>query len=286
MFGKGFFIKKMYLTKSQRKGLLVLAVLILVMQLGIYIVSNFKPDSQNSSNLVLQYKWQSQIDSLKKLEAVKFRRIYPFNPNFITADKAKFLGLTNKQWLALKNFRVEKNFVNSAREFQEVTKVSDSLLQAISIYFKFPDWVKNKTDSNQIKQVIPVKDINKANAEELQKVSGVGKVFAERVLQERNKLSGFLSIDQIDFIWGLSNEVKTELKKQFKVFSKPLIKKVNINRCSLQELQQIPYINYSLAREIVLYRSRQEQVLTEKDLHKIKGLPRDRLKIIALYLDF
>jgi hypothetical protein len=41
-------------------------------------------------------------------------------------------------------FRKDDKYVNSAKEFQIVTKVSDSLLHAIAPYFKFPDWVKNK----------------------------------------------------------------------------------------------------------------------------------------------
>ena len=46
-------------------------------------------------------------------------------------------------------FRESNQWVNSAKEFQQVTKVSDSLLATISPYFKFPDWVTNpKPKSN------------------------------------------------------------------------------------------------------------------------------------------
>ena len=48
-------------------------------------------------------------------------------------------------------FRKTNKFVNSKREFQQVTKVSDSLLNKISPYFKFPDWVvQTKSSQNQV----------------------------------------------------------------------------------------------------------------------------------------
>lgn len=39
-------------------------------------------------------------------------------------------------------YRKQGKFANSPKEFQQVTGISDSLLNAISPYFKFPDWVK------------------------------------------------------------------------------------------------------------------------------------------------
>ena len=41
----------------------------------------------------------------------------------------------------LHSFRKKNKYVNSIEEFQELTKMSDSLLNKISPYFKFPDWV-------------------------------------------------------------------------------------------------------------------------------------------------
>ena len=38
-------------------------------------------------------------------------------------------------------YRAKNKWVNSRKEFQRITKVSDSLLKQIAPYFKFPDWV-------------------------------------------------------------------------------------------------------------------------------------------------
>ena len=47
--------------------------------------------------------------------------------------------------------RKKRLFVNSAKEFQKITNISDSLLNTIAPYFKFPDWVQKKNQQNKKK---------------------------------------------------------------------------------------------------------------------------------------
>ena len=63
------------------------------------------------------------------------------------------------------------------------------------------------------------------------------------------------------------------------------IKKININSASIKELSQFPFFKYNLAKEIVTYRTMNGDIKIE-DLTKIKGFPVEKLKIIALYLEF
>ena len=51
-------------------------------------------------------------------------------------------------------YRAKNKWVNTSKEFQHVTKVSDPLLKRIAPYFKFPDWVSKpsqKSTSNPIR---------------------------------------------------------------------------------------------------------------------------------------
>jgi len=80
-------------------------------------------------------------------------------------------------------YRAKGLFVNSTKQFQDVTSVNDSLLNVISLYFKFPDWVsssKKKVFEKPAKEIIVVKDINQVTAEDLKIVNGIGdKLSAE-----------------------------------------------------------------------------------------------------------
>ena len=186
--------------------------------------------------------------------------------------------------------------MNSPKEFQAVTKVSDSLLNAIAPYFKFPDWVNKKKDYKEYKnypntafakkEKIVIIDINKASQEDLIKIFGIGEAISLRILKFKESLGGFVSMEQMKDVWGLSPEVIENLNSHFKVLAAPNVKKIDINNASIKELSQFPYFNYQLAKQIVTFRSMNGDFKNSDDLTKIKGLSIDKANIIALYLDF
>ena len=59
-----------------------------------------------------------------------------------------------------------------------------------------------------------------------------------------------------------------------------------IKNLSVKELAKFPYFNYIIAKEIVIYRSMNNGIHSIEDLTKIKGMPNEKIKIIALYLEF
>lgn len=276
-------------SKSQRSGIFLLVLLCLVFQLAFFYL---EPNSDKENNSEKQ-KWlelQTKVDSLKVEKQNYIPKIDPFNPNFITDYKGSKLGMSVAEIDRLLNFRKTNHYVNSALEFQKVTQVSDSLLNAMSPYFKFPDWV-NKSNPNNYKpfvkktEAIKILDINQATKEDLIKIYGIGPALSDRILKQKELFGGFVSMKQMDDIWGLSPEVIENLNKYFKVTTLPKIKKIDINNASIKELLLFPYFKYELAKAIVTYRSMNGDLKIE-DLSNIKGFPVDKLKIIALYLEF
>jgi competence ComEA-like helix-hairpin-helix protein len=244
-------------------------------------------------------KWlaiQSEIDSMKGVVLNNSHKIYPFNPNFISDYKGYKLGMSIQEIDRLLAYRKQNKYVNSAEEFQKVTQVSDSLLRVLAPNFKFPDWVNNRNAAASFtnskypvfakKQKIEIIDINTASLEDLVKVYGIGEVTAQRILSYKESLGGFVAMEQLNEVWGLSPEVLANLNKQFRVKSTLGIKKYDINNASIKELAQFPYFKYTIARQIVTYRSMNGDIHNIEDLTKIKGMPNDKIKIIVLYLEF
>ena len=279
-------------TKSQQRGIFILVLLIILFQ-AIYFFVDFDSEeiiSDKEEELI--HNFQKQIDSLKIVKAEESKgKIYPFNPNYISDFKAYTLGMSLQEIDRLHAYRSANKWINSAKDFQLVTKISDSLLAEISPYFKFPDWVEkqNKSNlvmgkiSNQIKNTIK-QDLNLASEENLIKVRGIGEVLASRIVKYRTKLGGFVSEIQLKDIYGLNTEAKKELLLSYKVISKPEITKYNINKASVLELASVPYIDYELAREILNYRLLHEESVSFEELAKIKSFPSEKLDRIALYL--
>ena len=282
-------------SSEQRLGVFVLFAIIISVQLA-YFFTDFSSVSNDSPEKEKWLSLQSQIDSLKQEKLDYVPKMYPFNPNFISDYKGYKLGMSVSEIDRLLAFRKQNKYVNSPEEFQAVTKVSDSLLNAISPYFKFPDWVKNKKEFKEYKKYpnsafvkkekIVIIDINQATQEELIKIYGIGEAISLRILKMKESLGGFVSMEQMKDVWGLSPEVIENLNSHFKVSALPDVKKVDINNASIKELSQFPYFNYQIARQIVTFRSMNGDFKNVDDLTKIKGLSIEKANIIALYLDF
>ncbi|NIJ44658.1 competence ComEA-like helix-hairpin-helix protein [Wenyingzhuangia heitensis] len=270
-------------SKDQRNGILFLIVLVLSIQTFIYCFE-FKNESDSEISPVSE-NIQKQLDSLL-LQTNKTYVLKPFNPNYLTDYKAYQLGMSVEEIDRLLNFRKTEKYINSVADFKKVTHVSDSLLNTIAPYFKFPDWVlKNKLQKKKVLvQKIIIKDINKATVKELDKIKGIGEKRANTILSYRDKLQGFSFIAQLDEVWGLTDEVLVNLKKEFQVLSNPIIIKLNVNTASAGELNKIVYINYKQAKSIVEYRKEVAEIQNLAELKTISNFPVDKFDLISLYL--
>ena len=236
---------------------------------------------------------QNEIDSLKKVSIEKSFEIKPFNPNFITDYKGYMLGMSVDEIDRLHKFRDTGKFINSAKEFKQVTAVSDELLHKMEPYFKFPDWVTSKKyfssfqpyPKKPVEKIVPV-DLNIATKEEIMKVYGIGDKISDIILKEKEKLGAFASIDQLQFVWGVSPEAFEDCKKRFYISPTQIVDKIKINDASTKELAKFAYFNYYFAKDIVTYRSMNGKIKSVEDLAKINNCPLEKLKIIALYLEF
>lgn len=282
-------------SRSQRTGVFFLFGIIVILQLA-YFFTDFRSLPYASPEKEKWLSLQPEIDSMKQDKINYVPKIYPFNPNFISDYKGYKLGMSVKEIDRLLAFRKENKYVNSPKEFQAVTKISDSLLSAISPNFKFPDWVKNKKEFKNYKdysntafakkEKIVIIDINQASQEDLIKIYGIGEAISLRILKLKESLGGFVSMEQMKDVWGLSPEVIENLNSHFKVSALPNVKKIDINNASIKELSQFPYFDYQLAKQIVTFRSMNGDIKNIEDLTKIKGLSIDKANIIALYLNF
>lgn len=281
-------------TKNQRNGILLLLFLILCGQL-IYTYVDFSSNDSHLEDNLDVLAFQNRIDSLKLIEKDKRRpKLYPFNPNYITDFKGYQLGMSIDEIERLIRFREQDKFVNSAKEFQTVTKISDSLLHTISPYFKFPDWVLAKQKRLAKKQVeglqkekrlISTSDINLATKKDFETIHGIGEKLSARIVNYRAKLQGFSLLDQVDEIWGLPEEVVVLIKERFKIITVPKIRKIDINTATFKEVLEVPYIDYKLCKKIFEFRDEVAELQDISELKNIKDFPLDKYDRITLYLN-
>ncbi|MBT2161813.1 ComEA family DNA-binding protein [Zobellia barbeyronii] len=285
--------------KQERSGVFYLLFIIVILQVTYFVLrSSGAADLDNS--FMGNEQLQTQIDSLKAREQLKDSvKIYPFNPNYITDYKGYTLGLSVEEIDRLHDFRKDGKFANSAEDFQKVTQVSDSLLQVISPYFKFPEWAQRKSKSTtsyktssteqergvrKAESKYAVSDLNSATIEELQEISGIGEKLSARIVKFRDRLGGFLVNEQLYDVYGLEPEVVERTLKRFQVLKKPVIEKININTASAKNLSKLVYLQKDVSESIVNYRSDNRTILSFDELSKIENFPFEKIDRIKLYL--
>ncbi|AUP78271.1 ComEA family DNA-binding protein [Flavivirga eckloniae] len=279
-------------TKEQRNGIFLLILLILGLQC-VYFFADFSPEAILVNKEELE-RFNKEIDSLRLVQLEKSKpKVYPFNPNYITDFKGAALGMSNIEIDRLLAFRKQNNWIVSAKQFQEVTKVSDSILSRISPYFKFPEWVTNPkrkrapvfNRKNIAKTFEEKQDLNKATAEQLQTINGIGKVLSKRIIRFRNKfVGGFIDDVQLRDVYGLTSELIDQLTKNFTVKTPRQVQKININKATIESLVNVQHIDYDLAYNIVEQRKLREGYKSLDELTKVKDFPVNKINIIKLYL--
>lgn len=278
-------------TKKQRNGIFLLLICIIILQAGIF----YNASSINTEIIITEdvQKWQEEIDSLKQIKLAESKpKIFPFNPNFITDYKGYTLGMSTEEIDRLHNFRAQDKWVNSSKEFQKVTKISDSLLNEISPFFKFPEWVTNprpktyqKTHyTNKPKTYKEKIDLNQATASQLQKVYGIGEKLSDRIVKYRINNNGFIADIELMEVYGLSPEVIERITEQFTVKAPKPVVKHNLNTSTKAELVTIPYIDYEAAYNIIEERTLRDGFKSLDELTKVKDFPIHKIEIIKLYL--
>lgn len=284
-------------TQKQRNGIFLLLFFIILFQCVYFFVVpiaiGISSDDISVNETELK-QFQNEIDSLRLVEIENNKLIiYPFNPNYITDYKGYTLGMNNEEIDRLLKFRENKKWINSVKEFQQVTKVSDSLLRAISPSFKFPDWVTNSKSRNTVayqnnnssKSYNEKIDLNAATIVQLSKVNGIGEKLSERIINYRGKfVGGFISDVQLRDIYGLSPEVIERILNEFTVKTPRQIVTFNLNAVTRDQLVTVQHIDYELAYEIIEQRTLREGFKSFEELTKVKGFPVNKIEIIKLYL--
>ena len=284
---KSFFV----FNSSQRNGILFLLLFVS----GFAVISNyidFTTENLLDTNSKEVLAVQKELDSIKTLLMESNQpKIYPFNPNFITDFKGYKLGMSSEEIDRLLDYRKQNKWINSKEDFQKVTKVSDSFLDQISSYFKFPDWIgnpkpkysdwrkgfKEKTFDQKI-------DLNIATQLQLEKINGIGKSFSKRIVDYRSKLIGFSDDIQLYEVYGLDYQVVNRVLNEFTVKTPKEIIKMNLNEISASDIATIPGISFELAKRIWEFRILNERIVDFMELKKIEGLTERKLQGIQLYL--
>lgn len=223
---------------------------------------------------------------------------FPFDPNTATETQLSQLGLSDRVIRTILNFRAKGSF-REPSDFQKIFGLSKEDYRRLLPYITIEKPKRKDVAPTSAKPQIPVAkdtvqrkkkfekvaiDINLAAQEEWQLLAGVGPTYGKRIVNWREKLGGFYSVEQVGEAYGLPDSVFQKIKPQL-VLKEATIKKYNINTAAAKELQKHPYLTWQQAQIIVNYRENHGDYQTLDDLKKIRAFKEDFVEKLKPYLE-
>lgn len=155
--------------------------------------------------------------------------------------------------------------------------VSDSVASALEPYIIFP-----------VRKLTPAEDpisLNRADSSDLVRINGIGPRTARAILDYRERLGGFVKVEQLTEIPGITEHNFEKILKQI-VCNPYEIQKIDINFAPPKVLGRHPYIAPQTLRRILKARALKGGWNTIEEMTDQKILTQEEAARLAPYLRF
>lgn len=212
--------------------------------------------------------------------------LFYFDPNTLSASGWKKLGLQEKTIATIANYLDKGGKFRKPEELSKIYGLRKTDYERLAPYVKIegiyhregklPVEMPVQHEQKHIKAI----DINKADTIMFIALPGIGSKLANRIINFRQKLGGFYTVNQLAEVYGLPDSTFQKIRPKLVCDSKD-IHKININTATLDELKAHPYIKYQVANAVIQYRNqhgeytfagalRQVQLITDDIFAKIE----------------
>lgn len=230
-------------------------------------------------------------ESANNYPAVEKREIetFTFNPNNISYEDLLRLGIAERTAKGLINYRKSGAVFRTKSDLKKVYNFKKTDYNRLENYIDLPTELAQK--SSTTKKTFPKKEvkkvsinINTATPEQWQELRGIGVGYAKRIVNFRDKLGGFISINQVAETYALPDSTFQKIKPFLKLTKE--VKKIKINTISLDDLKKHPYIKWKEANRIIAYRKQHGNFENIDDFKKIPAFSDDFFDKVSPYLSF
>lgn len=272
------------------------AVVVGIMDKGGMSSQLARTDSLTADSSIRKAAVRRGVQYIYNVETVR-RKLSAFDPN--TADSTLLLSLGLQPWQVRSIYRYRAKggiyrqpsdfarlyglTVKQYKELLPYIHISDEYKPAAEVYGR-TDAVRSGRDTLRY----PVKlrpgqyvTLDDADTASLRKVPGIGRYYASRIVRYRNDLGGYVSVAQLSEIEGIPEAALS----YFRVTG-GAVRKLNLNRLTLNELKHHPYINFYQARRIIDYRRLKGPLHSIDELRLLKDFSQRDIERLRPYVEF
>lgn len=295
--------------KSDSKSILLLACLILGCVALFFIVDRGVGDNSPEIATIDTLVAHSQ-DSFVDESPTIAKSLHPFDPN--TADSNTLLSLGLPSWMVkgMLKYRAKGGVYSSPEDFARVPGLTVKQYKELLPYIVIGDdykpastlvgerrrddarWSSESSSSSDDGQtpnyprqekMQPTEQlsINAADTNALKRVPGIGSYFARKIVEKREKLGGFVSLNQL-------LEIKNFPESALSYFTIPDggVKKINVNTASFKTLSAHPLIGYQRTKTIFDYRRLKGRITSMPLLVSLLHYTPEEAQLLSEYIEF
>jgi competence protein ComEA len=305
---KRFIVHHIHFTRLERLGSLVLLGICLLGYISPWFFSRLvhpsPPDFSALDALAPQLPKAAVARETPPPPPSTASRLFFFDPN--TANRADLtaLGLDSRTVQSILNYRSKGGIFRKPADFAKMYTLAPADFERLQPYiqiaapmeadaptlyaeaprpvqyagFAFPEY-KKKADR--------VVNINTAGEEEWRSLPGIGEKRARQILQFRQSLGGFVSVEQVAETYQMPDSVFQKIRPLLRP-DPGAMEKIDLNSASEEELERHPYISGKQARLIAAYRQQHGPFSGPADLLNIVVFQKEQAWVekIAPYLRF
>jgi len=236
---------------------------------------NFRAERElqkaREDSLALQYQTDSKTEKNPQFKKSK-KELFYFDPNTTNSEDWKKLGFNSGQIKSIKKYLDKGGKFYKPEDLSKMYVISEAQFKEVESYIRInpeeasasmkeqvePKETKTETiwsdysNKTQFSEPLFI-NINSADTAELKKLKGIGSYFAKKIVENRTKLGGYHSKEQLLEIWNFTPEKLSSIEAEIHIGNHE-VKKIRINHCEAKELADHPYLNWNHANSIVNYR--------------------------------
>jgi DNA uptake protein ComE-like DNA-binding protein len=216
--------------------------------------------------------------------------LFPFDPNTLDSAGWQKLGVNSRTIRTIRNYVTKGGRFRTAAELQKIYGLKRSDYDRLMPYVRIaavatatPFNNAGKAPVKYVKQPPRVIDINQGDTLAFISLPGIGNKLANRIVNFRDKLGGFYSVQQVGETFGLPDSTFQLIKPRLQCAS-VAIQKININTADANRLKQHPYIRWNIANAIVQYRQQHGVFHSPEELQQIVLITPELYQKIAAYV--
>ncbi|WP_315578113.1 helix-hairpin-helix domain-containing protein [Hoylesella oralis] len=298
MFLKEFF----YFTKSDRKVILFLLVSVTVVSGLFFYVGGDKrtteltrEDSLAVAHLPLSSGEYEHDHITYRIDGGQTAELFPFDPN--TADSTALLKLGLRPWQVrnIYKYRAAGGVYRRPTDFARLYGLTQKQYKAMEPYIHIgADYLpaallaakERVLERDTIQYPVKLKaneklPLNTVDTAALRKVPGIGRYYACEIAWYRDRLGGFYRVDQLKEIEGFPEEALA-----YFTVSGGAIRKLNVNKLTLNQLKRHPYISFYQAKAIADYRRLKGPLTSLNDLKLLKDFTQTDIERLSHYVEY